>query len=212
MIEKRKRAVVIGSTGLVGRELINLLLADDRFSEIISLSRRSLFINNPKLKEHIIDFSQPEHWQYLVKGDVLFSSMGTTIKQAKTKNKQYEVDYTYQYNVAKVASENGMQTYILVSSAGANPKSLTFYMKMKGELEKSVLKLNFKTIHLLRPVQLLGDRENKRWNESLANSLMLLINKIGLLRSYKPIKGKDLAKKMIDLSFEDKSQILKLHG
>jgi len=98
--------------------------------------------------------------------------MGTTIAQAKTKENQYKIDYTYQYNVAETASANGVQTYVLISSAGANPKSTVFYSKMKGQLDEAVLKLPFKNIIILRPDQLYGNRTEKRLGEKVGLSVM----------------------------------------
>ena len=117
-----QKAIVIGSTGMVGKELVKKLIENEHYSEIISLVRRPSGITNPKLDEHVIDFDRPETWKDLVKGDVLFSALGTTIAKAKSKEEQFKVDFTYQYNVAKIAVENGATSYVLISSAGANPK------------------------------------------------------------------------------------------
>lgn len=207
-----KTAIVIGSTGLVGKELIIQLIESVHFQKIISLSRRTTGIKHPKLEEHLVNFDNSEEWKTYIKGDVLFSSMGTTIKDAKSKEKQYLVDFTYQYNVAKIAAENGISRYVLVSSAGANPKSFAFYMKTKGELEEEVQKLPFDAIHILRPVQLEGKREKKRWSEQIGVKLMKVVNQVGLLRAYRPISGKEVAKAMLRASENPNSTILKLHG
>ena len=157
-----KKAIVIGSTGMVGTQLIQLLLFSNNYVEITSLVRRESGITHPKLKEYVVDFDQPETWRQLVNGDVLFSCMGTTIAKAKTKENQYKTDYTYQYKVAEIAAQNGVPAYVLLSSAGANVKSAAFYMQMKGKLDEAVLKLSFETISILRPAQLYGERKEKR--------------------------------------------------
>ena len=138
-----KTAVVIGATGLVGSELVALLLADSRFETVKVFVRRSTGRQHPKLEEHLVNFDAVETWKEQLTGDVLFSAMGTTLKQAGSKDAQYKIDYTYQYNVAKAAAENGVPQYVLISSAGASPKSRIFYSRMKGELEESVKKLTF---------------------------------------------------------------------
>ena len=108
--------------------------------------RRSLNINNPKLEEHIVDFDKIELWKNNLSGDELYSALGTTIKKAGSKEAQYKIDFTYQYEAAKAASENGVKKYLLVSSLGANSKSSNFYLRMKGSLDEKVQQLSFDQI------------------------------------------------------------------
>lgn len=193
-----KKAIVIGSTGMVGTQLIKLLIENNEYSEIISLVRRPSGVNHPKLNEQIINYDQPESWSDLVKGDVLFSTLGTTIAQAKTKDSQFKVDFTYQYVVAEVAAKNGVSNYVLVSSAGANSKSGTFYINMKGKLEDAIQLLPFKVIVILRPGQLDGNRIENRMGEKIALSVMYGLNKLGFFKKYKPIQALQVAQAMIN--------------
>src|SRR5215207_7818097 len=124
---EQRTAIVIGATGLVGSELVKQLLTDGRFSEIKLFGRRMTGVVHPKITEHLIDFEKPEQWRHLVKGDVVFSALGTTLKQAGSKEAQYKVDHDYQYDFAEVAAENGVTVYVLVSSAMANERSRIFY-------------------------------------------------------------------------------------
>ena len=122
--------------------------------------------------KQVIDFDQPDSWKVLITGDVLYSTLGTTIARAKTKDAQYKVDFTYQYNVAEIAAANGVPSYVLVSSAGATSKSKVFYSNMKGKLEDAVKLLPFKVISIIRPGQLAGERvrkTNDRKNSSICN-------------------------------------------
>ena len=192
------RAIVIGSTGMVGTQLIKLLIENDEFSEIVSLVRRESGFNHVKLKEHIIDFDQSENWSNLVKGDVLFSTLGTTIAQAKTKDAQFKVDFTYQFTVAEIAAKNGVSKYVLISSAGADSKSKIFYSKIKGELEDAVQSLPFEVISILRPGQLDGNRSEKRIGEKIALSVMYGLNNLGLFMRYQPIQAVQVARAMIN--------------
>ena len=111
------KALVIGATGAVGMDLVEQLLKDDAFERVTVFVRRPLAVENPKLTVHIIDFDHPEQWRELLQGDVLFSCLGTTIKAAGSQEAQWKVDYTYQYEAAKAARENGVEAYALVSSA-----------------------------------------------------------------------------------------------
>lgn len=200
-----KRAIVIGGTGLVGTQLIKQLVEDEKYSEIVSLVRRSSGETHPKLQEIIVNFDQTQSWSHLVTGDVLFSALGTTIGQAKTKAAQFKVDYTYQYMVAKSAAENGVETYVLISSAGASSKSKVFYTNMKGQLEDAVQILPFKQIAIIRPGQLAGNRTENRKGEKIALSVMYFINKLGLLKQYRPIQASLVARAMINAVESEKS-------
>lgn len=192
-----KTAVVIGATGLVGEQLTQLLLSHTGYSKVIVFVRRSLALQNTKLEEHVIDFDRPDTWRYLVKGDVFFSCLGTTLKQAGSKEAQYLIDYTYQYEFAEAAAGNGIPVYVLVSSASADPGSRFFYMRMKGELERDVRKLNFESITLIQPGPLAGRKSKKRTGEEFGIKLISAFNAIGLFKKYRPIDGKIVARAMI---------------
>lgn len=196
-IENKKTALVIGATGLVGTQLLKLLLNDNKYVKVKIFGRRSVEVEHPKLEEYIIDFATPEVWREKVKGDVLFSTMGTTKAKAGSKERQYEIDYTYQYNTAVTAAANGVKDYVLVSAVNANVDSSFFYPRIKGELEDVVSKLPFTTITIIRPSLLYGDRKEKRTLEDLGYYIYRAFNKIGLLRKHKPIPDKEVAQAML---------------
>jgi len=194
-------ANVIGASGLVGRELLVQLLDHPEFEKVRIFVRRTTGIIHPKLDEQIIDFDQAESWKPLVTGDVLFSTLGTTIKTAKTKENQYRVDFTFQYEFAKAAAENGISTCVLVSSMGANPKSSVFYSRMKGELEEAIKQLNFKKLLIFRPSILDGNRKEKRVGEKIGLIISRFLTRI-ILKKYRPTPVDVLAAKMISLSLD----------
>ncbi|MBP1677634.1 MAG: Semialdehyde dehydrogenase - binding protein [Bacteroidetes bacterium] len=195
-----KKAIVIGSTGMVGRELIRLLINSPEYTQVVSLVRRAGNLTHAKLTEHVVDFNHPEQWQPLVKGDVLFSCMGTTLKKAGSKTNQYRVDFMYQYDAARAGARNGVRSYVLISSAGASVSSPFFYTQMKGRLDEAVLKLPYEAVNILRPAQLYGNRDENRVAERIALSLMFGLNKIGLFRKYRPIHAGKLAQAMINVA------------
>ncbi len=162
-----RKAIVIGATGLVGGQLMELLLNDSRFESVKIFVRRTANITHPKLTEHIVDFDAPDTWKKLVTGDVLYSAMGTTLRVAGSKEAQYKIDYTYQYNVARTAAANEVKEYVLISSAGAAIDSKIFYSRMKGELERDIKRLPFETIHIIRPGLLAGERVQVRTGEKI---------------------------------------------
>jgi uncharacterized protein YbjT (DUF2867 family) len=161
MAANPRTASLLGATGLVGRAILQLLLADLRFGSIHIFVRRSAAVTHPKLVEHVIDFDAAERWQPLVTGDVLFSALGTTLSTAGSEAAQYRVDHTYQFQAAKAARQNGASTYVLISSAWASPQSRIFYTRMKGELERDTEALNFPHTRILRPGPLDGDRHDR---------------------------------------------------
>lgn len=197
----KRIANVIGASGLVGQQLVAQLLNHPEYEKVRIFVRRKTGIVHPKLEEQLIDFDQPESWKHLVQGDVLFSTMGTTIKTAKTKENQYRVDFTYQYEFAKAAAGNDIPTFVLVSSMGANPKSSVFYSRMKGELEEAVAKLNFRKLLVFRPSILDGDRQEKRAGEKIGLIISRFLTRF-ILRKYRPTPVDVLAAKMIRLSLD----------
>jgi len=120
-------ALVIGATGATGTELVNQLIKDNQYTSVVVFSRRPLLISHATLTVHIVDFENPQSWAHLVKGDVLFSALATTLKQAGSQKEQYKIDYTYQYQTAATAAANGVANYVLVSAMGANASSWLFY-------------------------------------------------------------------------------------
>lgn len=199
------KAVVAGATGLVGSRLMHQLLDDIRFERVHILVRRQTGIKHPRLSEHVIDFGKPKQWVNLVKGDVVFSALGTTLKKAGGKKNQYLVDYTYQYELARAARSNGIPAFVLVSSAGANPNSLLFYPRMKGELEFAVEKLNFGPLIIIRPSILEGSRAEKRTGEKVALAVSRIVTSV-LFRKYRPIRARAVAQAMINSFFANNDQ------
>ena len=193
------KALVIGATGAVGKDLVDQLLKDDAFECVTVFVRRPLAIENPKLTVHIIDFDHPEQWQNLLQGDVLFSCLGTTIKAAGSQANQWKVDYTYQYETAKAARENGVGIYALVSSIGADPKSKIFYTRMKGELEEAVKKLGFPACYILQPPSLVR-KGSDRFGEKAGVVMLKALNAIGLMRSWTPMPTEEVAAAMVRLA------------
>ena len=195
---KKKHALVLGATGATGKELVKLLLNDSSFEKVSIFVRNIPNIKNKKLKVYKIDFLKLEDYKDLIYGDVLFSALGTTLKDAKSKSQQYLVDYTYQYKFAKMAIENGIKYYSLVSSVGSNKNSLFFYPKMKGNLEDDILKLGFKKTYIFQPPLLIRHSNLMRPGEKIGIKILNIINRIGLFKSQKPLSVLELAKKMVN--------------
>jgi uncharacterized protein YbjT (DUF2867 family) len=195
-------AVVIGATGLVGSHLLDRLLADTRFSKVISFGRRKTGKTAPKLDEQVINFGEPSTWAPKVRGDVAFSALGTTIAQAGSKPAQRKVDYEYQLEFARAAAKEGVKAYALCSSASANPASPMFYSRIKGELDRDVQQVGFERVRIFRPSLLVGAREKARTGEKIGGALLGLANAVGIARRYREIHGDVVAQAMINSVFD----------
>lgn len=193
------KALIIGSTGATGTEITKQLIEQEEFTEVHVFVRNIPTINHPKLNVHKVDFNEINSWSDQLIGDVLFLAMGTTLKTAGSKEAQYKVDVTYQYETAKAAANNNVSKLILVSSIGANQNSIFFYPKIKGKLEEMVKKLNFKSIYILRPPVLDRGEAMMRPTERKTIAFIKRLNKFGLLVSQKPMTTFFLASKMIEL-------------
>ena len=194
---KKLHALVLGATGATGIELVKLLLEDSNFRQVSIFVRSKIDIDHEKLIIHKIDFTRLNEYNNLIKGDILFSALGTTKQEAGGKKEQFLVDYTYQYEFAKMASENGVNHYSLISSIGADKNSFFFYPKIKGALESSIKSLRFNKIHIFQPPSLIRQPKLIRSGERYSINLLHVINKLGFFKSFKPILVKDLAKKII---------------
>lgn len=208
----KKIAIIIGATGLVGKQLVKQLLEGNEYSTIKIFVRQPSGFTNNRIEEHIIDFDNVKPISSEITGDLLFSCMGTTLKQAGSKDAQYRIDYTYQYEFAKLASDNGVMHYILVSSPSANPNSMFFYTKIKGELEEAVKKLGFSKIRIIQPSVLTGNRELKRSGEEIGATFINVLGKIlPFLRKYRSISGENVAKAMVAISNKRETDRVKVY-
>ncbi|PFO06619.1 semialdehyde dehydrogenase [Bacillus sp. AFS076308] len=204
-------ALLIGASGATGKDLLDLLLKDNSFHQVDIFVRRDLDVQHEKLKIHIIDFDKPEQWKHLVKGDVLFSCLGTTLKAAGSKEAQWKVDYDYQYQFAKFAKENNVNNYVLVSSGFSSPNSVFFYTRMKGQLEEAVKDLGFPKLSIFNPPVLIR-KNSDRTMEVAGLKAIQFFNKIEIFRSQKPLLTEILAQAMINSSKTKENGIFTLEG
>lgn len=197
------KALVVGATGAVGKDLVRLLLDDKRFDEIHIFVRGTSGVKHEKLTEHIVNFNNIDEWKDKLCGDVLFSCIGTTLKDAGSKEKQWKIDYNYQYDVAAAASENGVERYILVSSVGASASSAVFYLRMKGQLDEVVGKLPFIYKGIIRSASLIR-KDTTRTSEKIMVPILKVLNSIGLFKNNMPIRTELVAMAMINVAVSGK--------
>lgn len=198
------KAVLIGATGAVGKDLLQALLEDARYTEVVAFARRALGVQHEKLREHTIDFDAPATWQELVKGDILFSTLGTSLKQAGSKEAQRHIDYDYQLAFAKAARANGVKSLVLLSSIGADSKSIIFYLRLKGELDDAVRGLGFDSLSIVRPPSLIRAK-SKRFGETASVKFLQAANAIGLAKRLAPMETAVVARSMAALGLDSAS-------
>jgi uncharacterized protein YbjT (DUF2867 family) len=201
-----KKALVIGATGLVGGQLLQLLLRSDEYEKVISVSRHSIEIIDNKLEEKIIDFEQIDKHEDLFEVDTIFCTLGTTMKKAKTKEQFVKVDFDYPLAIAKLAKQNGVRQFFLVSAMGADQHSRFFYNQVKGNIEAAIKEVNISAFYIIRPSLLLGKRTETRFAEDVSQAItkQLSFSFKGPLQKYKPNQDRDVASAMYKLSLSDK--------
>lgn len=198
--QDKKTAILIGATGFVGSHCLQLLLSHQAYQKIIVLTRRSLELDHPKLEEHVIDFDDLAAYQALLAGHDFFSCLGTTMAKAGNKEAFFKVDFKYVYTAARLAAENKVNQYLLVSSVGADQESTFYYSRVKGELEEAIKDLPFWSIHIFQPSILLGERNENRWGEKWAGRIGKWIDSAtgGLLTKYRPVEAEVVAESMVN--------------
>ena len=200
-------AIVIGSTGLVGKSLVEQLVRATHVGEVVSITRRAVMYASPKVANHVVDFERLDEFRSLFRGDWLFSCLGTTRAQAGSIDAQRRVDVDYQFAAARMAAANGLSHYLLVSSAGADSSSGNPYLRMKAELEQRVLELPFERVSIFQPSVLVGEREHSRPAEKIASAILSGLRFIPGLRRYRPIRGAEVAAKMVQTSREPGARV-----
>ena len=189
------KALVIGATGATGKDLVDHLLQNAFYSEVFIFVRRATGLVHPKLREIITDFDKLNEVAPSISGDVLFSCMGTTLKAAGSKDRQWHVDYEIPCQFAEIAKRNGIPCMVLLSAYGASANSRVFYSRMKGKLEDAVSGLMFASYIIFRP-GLLERKNTDRKGERISASFLHFANRLGILRKFRPLPTAILAEKL----------------
>tara|TARA_R100001369_G_scaffold88546_1_gene125178 strand:- start:2382 stop:3032 length:651 start_codon:yes stop_codon:yes gene_type:complete len=193
-----KTAIILGATGLTGSILLQRLLDDDSISTIKLFSRSSSKFKSPKIEEYLIDMFQLENETERFPGDVVFCCIGTTKSKTPDKETYKKIDYGIPVTAAKLAKQNSISKFIVISALGSNPESSVFYNKVKGEMERDVLLQNISETYILQPSLIGGDRNENRTGESIAQ---FFVKVFGFLipKKYKMIEPETIAKAMQNL-------------
>jgi uncharacterized protein YbjT (DUF2867 family) len=189
-----KTALVVGSTGLIGNLLTIKLLESKIYEKVKTLVRKPIALQHPDLEQVIIDFDKIDASKIVA--DDVFCCLGTTMNKAGSKAAFYKVDFEYPLTIAKMALANGAKQYAIVTAMGADQKSMFYYNRVKGDIEKALSELNYPNLMIFRPSMLLGDRGEQRAGESIGKVMMGLFDFM-TPKKYKAIQGEKVANAML---------------
>ncbi len=205
--------MVAGATGLVGREVLAVLLADKRYSKVVCVGRRALPLQHPKLVQHTVDLKAAAPFAALSHVDEVFIALGTTIKVAGSQAAFRAIDFEAVVAVARAARAQGATKLGVVSAMGADPKSAIFYNRVKGEMEEALATLDFKRLVIARPSMLAGDREAtgqaSRLGERLALALTRTLNPL-IPANYRSVQAQDVACALVNAVKASKTGVVRL--
>ncbi len=197
-----KTAIIIGATGLTGNLLLQNLLKDSRYEQIKLFSRRSIGIKHSKIIEKTGDLIELDTFKNDFIADEVYCCIGTTAKKTPDKKIYRKIDFGIPVIAAKLCKDNNIDTFLVISSLGANSESTVFYSKTKGEMEYAVLKEKIPNTYILRPSIILGLREESRLGENIGKGFLKTFQFLffGGLKKYKPIEARTIVKAMILLA------------
>ena len=202
----QRKALVLGASGLTGSYLLEILLESELYSQVTIYVRRPLGRSHPKLVEQLINFATIESW---TEADDVYCCLGATIKTVKTREAFTLVDLYAPLHIAKLQLSAGSKRFLVVSAAGATPKSSVFYNKTKGRLEEALKQLNYSSIYIFQPSFILGPRKESRWLEELGIFFALKAIPImkGRFKKYIPVHAKAIARSMAYFASHSKTGI-----
>jgi uncharacterized protein YbjT (DUF2867 family) len=197
-----KTALLFGSTGLIGNLLLEELLASDSYTKVRIFVRQPTEVTEAKVEEIIMDFAHPEQYSPLISGDDIYICLGTTIRKAGSVANMEKIDRDIPVKIAEIASTNRVRSLAVVSSIGANKASSNYYLRIKGEMEEEILRMEFENIAVVRPSMLLGERNERRAGELVGKVVMTAFSPLlaGKLKKFRAIHSRDVARAMIEIT------------
>ena len=204
-----KTALLAGATGLIGSQLLPLLLASERYAKVIVVGRRAVPTIHPKLVQVVTALDRLEEVRLKLIADDVYCCLGTTMAQAGSKEAFFTVDFLYVVQLAALTAGNFAAQFLVVSSMGADAESRIYYSRVKGEMEAAVRQTPFRAIHIFRPSLLLGERARPRLGERLGAVGLGLLRPLlrGPLLKYRPVTGAAVAAAMLRAAANDGSGV-----
>ena len=205
----QKTALLAGATGLIGSQLLPLLLASERYDKVIVVGRKSVPTIHPKLVQVITELDKLEDARLKLIADDVYCCLGTTMARAGSQAAFFKVDFSYVVQLAALAAGNFAAQFLVVSSMGADAESRVYYSRVKGEMEAAVRQAPFRAVHIFRPSLLLGERAAPRLGERLGAVVLGALRQLlrGPLRKYRPVASAAVAAAMLRAAREDGSGV-----
>ncbi|KAA0959051.1 oxidoreductase [Planococcus kocurii] len=197
-----KTALLAGASGLVGNELLHILLNSSHYSQVRILVRHPLELIHEKLEQIITDFDKLDDYADYFTVDDVYCCLGTTIKKAGSQEAFKKVDYDYPLKMAELAKSHQVKNFLVITALGADSNSKVFYSRTKGQLQLNLKKTGLTALHIFQPSLLLGERQEFRLGEKAATLLSPVISKVlkGKMKKYKPVEAKDVAVTMYEVA------------
>ena len=202
-----KTALIAGASGLIGKELVQKLISSDDYRLVYSLVRKKSGVVHAKIREMIIDFDKIGEIIFDETIDDVFCTLGTTMKQAGSRENFKKVDYEYVIALANRGKQSGASKFLVISAMGADPKSSVFYSQVKGMTEEVLKHTGFKQLVIFRPSLLLGKRDKARFAERLSGFFMKAFNLI-IPDNYKAIEAEKVAESMLKMAIRSTEEVL----
>ncbi len=193
---------IIGATGLVGGLLLEKVLADDRFTEVVILGRNSVNKKHQKLTEYLGDLTEAHFFDNKPVTDVVAVCIGTTRSKTPDVNTYKKIDYGIPVQAAKWSKKGGASKFMVISAMGANENSKIFYNQIKGSMEKDVLKTRIPATFILRPSLILGKRGEFRFGEKVGKIFFNIFSFL-IPKKYKGIQAETIAQAIVNMAFSD---------
>lgn len=200
-LSNTNKVIVLGGTGLIGTELIKQLIELENVSEIITLGRRAPTINHQKLRKIEIDLERLDaHGEFFEGVVAVFCCLGTTMRQAKSREAFRRVDFDFPLLSAKISKARGVDHFLIVSAQGASLRSAFFYSRVKGELEAILKTISFRRLTIARPGLLLGRKMGERPVEDVASWFVRGLKPLwrGGLQKYAAVQASEVARGLIE--------------
>lgn len=193
------RVIISGASGLVGSYLLDELLQKSNVLEVTSMVRTKSGRTDPKLKEVVVDFNSFHEFSFDGDYECAFCCLGTTLRKAGSKEKQFRIDHDFVVNFAQFSKDEGVKKFGVVSSLGAKTPSPNFYLDTKGKMENSLKELEFESLTIIRPSFLLGERKEFRLMEKISKPIIRFLGLffVGKLKKYKGVHAKQVANTLI---------------
>ncbi|MBC7914413.1 MAG: NAD-dependent epimerase/dehydratase family protein [Pyrinomonadaceae bacterium] len=200
-----KKVIIAGASGLIGSELLSLLLGNKNITEVVTLVRKPLNLTHNKLVQIPVNFDSLDSYKSDIQGDVFYCCLGTTKYKTPDLRDYRKVDFDYPLALAQMAAQNDISQFHFVSAMGANVNSTVFYTKLKGDIEYALKQLTIQSLHIYQPALLTGKRLEERKNEKMAVAIMKIVDPllIGPLAKYKSIPAATVAMAMQNQTFKN---------